>query len=359
LDRRSSRPHAGGARPRARSCVRACELEWSNNPDIAATCSAPDAFETPTLRKTPALGSEHRIPADAQDGSGLFSAQSLSCNLEVDCCTAFDEDVCPAKLVRPTTVERPLGRGEEVLVNVGTVASKVTFITPGASVAMPLVGEAGYSRCRDGGTCPFYVGSLAVSGATPTLVQDTCLDSSPFAATVTDFDLELLQPAFGIADASTHDKAFPAGALHMRGSMVVDGMRYTIRAVNEQPVFVTASGSGFFAADLDIDLSVPCGAGTMPVTLQIDLRHDGTPVGSPPTIGIATPSTVSCPTGITLVSTAADPDSDLAAVRWYVDDVLIAPSVSTIPMTGPHTLRAVAYDARGAATTATQTITCL
>jgi hypothetical protein len=46
-------------------------------------------------------------------------------------------------------------------------------------------------------------------------------------------------------------------------------------------------------------------------------------------------------------------------VRWYVDDVLLAPSVTTIPMTGAHTLRAVARDARGASTTATKSISCL
>lgn len=340
-------------------CIEACELEWSNNPDIAAACSVTNAFTTPTLRQSPALGSEHRIPADARDGSGLFTGQSLGCDLELDCCAEFDEDICPAKPFRPTSVDLPLGRGEEVLVNVGTSASKATFITPAASVSMPLVGEAGYSRCRDGGTCPFYVGSLAVSGGSSVNVVDTCPDSSAFSMTVTDFDLELLQPAFGIADAGSSDKAFPSGALHLQGMITVDGLSFTIRAVNEQPVYLTASGSGFFAADLDIDFDVPCGAGTMPVTLQIDLRHDGTPVGRPPTIGIATPSTFSCPTAMTLTSTAADPDSDLAGVRWYVDDVLLAPSVTTIPMTGPHTLRAVARDARGAATTATQSVACL
>jgi hypothetical protein len=340
-------------------CIEACELEWSNDPDIVATCSATDAFDTPTLRHSPALGSEHRIPDDARDGSGLFTGQSLGCDLHRDCCTEFDEDVCPAKPFRPTAVDLPSGRGEAVLVNVGTSASKATFITPAASVSMPLVGEAGYSRCRDGGTCPFYVGSLAVSGASSVNVVDTCPDSSAFSVTVTDFDLELLQPAFGIADSGSNDKAFPAGALHLQGMITVDGLSFTIRAVNEQPVYLTASGSGFFAADLDIEFDVPCGAGTMPVTLQIDLRHDGTPVGRPPTIGVTTASTFSCPTTMTLTSTAADPDSDLVGVRWYVDDVLLAPSVTTIPMTGPHTLRAVARDARGAATTATQSVACL
>jgi hypothetical protein len=340
-------------------CIEACELEWSNNPDITAACSATDAFETPTLGQSPALGSEHRIPADARDGSNLFTSQSLGCDLHTDCCIEFDEDVCPAKLLRPTSVDLPLGRGEEVLVNVGTSSSKATFITPGGSVSMPLVGEAGYSRCRDGGTCPFYVGSLAVSGTSTVTVFDTCPDSSSFTAPVTDFDLELLQPAFGIADSSSNDKAFPTGALHLQGTITIAGTAYTIRAVNEQPVYLAASGSGFFAADLDIDFDVPCGAGTLPVTLQIDLRHAGTPIGRPPTIGIATPSTFSCPTAMTLTSTASDPDSDLASVRWYVDGVLLAPSVTAIPMTGPHTLRAVARDARGAATTATRPVTCL
>lgn len=340
-------------------CVEACELEWSNNPNIAATCSVTDAFETPTLRQSPALGSEHRIPADARDGSGLFTSQSLGCDLHLDCCSEFDEDLCPAKPFRPTSVGLPIGRGEEVLVNVGTSSSKATFITPGASVSMPLVGEAGYSRCRDGGTCPFYVGSLAVSGTTPVTVADTCPDSSSFSVTVTDFDLELLQPAFGIANSGSNDKAFPVGALHLQGMLTVDGFSFTIRAVNEQPIHLTASGSGFFAADLEIEIDVPCGTGTMPLTLEIDLRHDGTPIGRPPTIGIATPGTFLCPTVMTLTSTAADPDSDLASVRWYVDDVLLAPSMSTMPMTGPHTLRAVARDARGASTTATRSVSCL
>lgn len=324
-----------------------------------ATCSAAGAFETPTLQHSPALGSEHRIPSQDRDGSNLFSGQSLACDLQVDCCTEFDEDVCPAKPFRPTSGALPIGRGEEVLVNVGTSASKATFITPGASISMPLVGDAGYSRCRDGGTCPFYLGSLAVSGTHSTTVADICPDSSSFSMTVTDFDLELLQPAFGIADAGSSDQAFPAGALHLRGTITVDGLTYTIRAVNEQPVYLTAGASGFFAADLDIDLDVPCGAGTMPMTLQVDLRHNGIPTGRPPSLMITTPSTFSCPAILSLSSTAADPDSDLSVVRWYVDDVLLGPSVTAIPITGPHMLRAVARDARGATTTATKLLSCL
>jgi hypothetical protein len=49
---------------------------------------------------------------------------------------------------------------------------------------------------------------------------------------------------------------------------------------------------------------------------------------------------------------------DLVSVRWYVDDVLMSASTTSLAFTAAQELRAVATDARGARTTATKTIAC-
>jgi hypothetical protein len=249
-------------------CQAACALEWSDAPFVSTNCGDPAAWKTPVLRATPSVGPESRIPASVEDGSGLFSGQSLACNLEADCCEAFDEALCAARPRRPTPATVPLARGEEQRLQLGTTASKV------------------------------------------------------------------------------------------EGNVTIDGKAYTIRAVNEQPFTFTLAYFGMFAADLDIDLTVPCGTGTIDVTIRFDLRSaailDEAPIAS-----IDTPGGVSCPTTLALDATVVDPDGDLASVRWFVDDVLVSPSVSSIPMTTAHALRLVARDARGATTTVRKDVHCL
>jgi hypothetical protein len=340
------------------ACISACELEWSDDPSVTAHCSTPGAFSTPILRASPGLASLHRIPSGEQDGSGLFAGDALGCDLEGDCCRAFDEDLCAARPARPTAASQPLGRGEEVRVDLGTAGSHATFITPGSIASLPLTGTAGYSLCTDPakGACPFYLGSLSITATGSVTVTDTCSDHSLFSATVTDLDLELLQPAFGIDVEGV--QAFPRGALHLQGFVTVDGDSHTVRAVNEEPVFLTASRDGFLAAELELDFAAPCGSSALPVTLRIELRSASEPTARPPEVTITTPATFPCPGVLPLTQTSSDPDGDLASVRWTVDGVPIAPGTSTIPFTRAHVLRAVARDSRGATTTATQTVTC-
>lgn len=142
------------------------------------------------------------------------------------------------------------------------------------------------------------------------------------------------------------------------GYISVAGIEYAVRAVNEDPVFLTAGPNGFFAGDLAVMFDAPCGDGTLPVTLLIELRSAGTPMARPPTIEITTPTTVPCPGALALTHATSDPDGDLASVRWYVDDVLLSSATSTLPFTRSHVLRAVARDSRGATTTDTLTVTC-
>lgn len=70
------------------------------------------------------------------------------------------------------------------------------------------------------------------------------------------------------------------------------------------------------------------------------------------------PSTVSCPDTIDLDYTAFDYDDDIESVRWLVDGVLMASSVTTLDFTTGHELTAIVRDERGATHTDTETVTC-
>jgi hypothetical protein len=67
---------------------------------------------------------------------------------------------------------------------------------------------------------------------------------------------------------------------------------------------------------------------------------------------------VTCPSSVDLDAIASDPDDDLDTVRWYIDDVLMSASTTSVTFTQGHTVRAVAYDERSATTTAIETIAC-
>jgi hypothetical protein len=100
-------------------CVRACERQWLDNPDVSANCDASGAFETPVLLATPSLGPMARIPRGLEDGSGIFGNQWLECSLaDTSCCVDFDEHVCVSALRRVTPAGDPLGVGEEWRVGV-------------------------------------------------------------------------------------------------------------------------------------------------------------------------------------------------------------------------------------------------
>jgi hypothetical protein len=149
----------------------------------------------------------------------------------------------------------------------------------------------------------------------------------------------------------------PIGSLLLQGTITIDGATFTIHATNEDPVFLAAAGGWLFAMDMQVEFDLPCGDSTLPLTLEVDLQRGAT-LESPPTVSIGVASNVTCGSTVALSATASDPDSDLASVRWYIDDVLVAPGTSSVRFTQGHTLRAVARDDRGATTTATKVVTC-
>lgn len=345
-------------------CVDACLQQWSAIPEITATCETVGAFAMPTLVESPSLGAVHAIAEDLEDGSGLFTGESLSCDLESDCCEAFDEDLCHAVALRPTVAKLPLGHGQERVVAVDHLQSDVTSESGMTNDSARLSGTVGYSTCRDGNAtaCPFYLGSVELSAASSFDVEIEC-PGGVETVTVDDLEIRLVQPAMGIDQSSTADKAFPIDALVFEGTFDVLGVPHVLRGRNEVPVYLTADALTFEAFDIHLEGYAPCtggGFGTAYGTLDLALNVYGGTVSSPPSVSITVPSAVTCPTSsLQLTANTSDPDADLASVRWYVDDALLGPTVTAIPVTQAHTLRVVARDARGATTTDVKAVSCL
>jgi hypothetical protein len=83
-------------------------------------------------------------------------------------------------------------------------------------------------------------------------------------------------------------------------------------------------------------------------------------VGSPPTgVAITVPSTLTCPQTRALTGTASDADSDLASVRWKVDDVLLSASTTSTTFTQDHERTAMVTDSRGATRTVSKYVDSL
>src|SRR5690606_6324401 len=179
-------------------------------------------------------------------------------------------------------------------------------------------------------------------------------DTSTQHLDLIDLEVRLAQPAFGIDGSGTDAKAFPPGALVFEGEFDLGTTHYTIRGPNTDVVLVDADDDHFWATDVELRGTAPCGQGTTVATgtFQLVTSINTGPSESPPTISIDNTSPISCPTSVPLSATASDPDGDLVGVRWYVDDVLMSSSTTAVGFTTSHELRAVASDARGARTTA-------
>lgn len=91
----------------------------------------------------------------------------------------------------------------------------------------------------------------------------------------------------------------------------------------------------------------------------IELQSAAVPTARPPEVEITTSTAVPCPGVLVLTHVSSDPDDDLASVRGVVDGMLLAPGISTIPLTQSHELVAIARDARGATTTDVRMVTCM
>lgn len=345
------------------ACVQACVLEYANDPHVVAGCSVSGAFITPS----PVAGS-HRaaraaIPMEHQNGAGLSGAEVLACSLHDNCCAAFDEAVCPARADRITTAQSQLGRGEEYVV---TVSGSVTTLSldDQNDESASITGTVGFSQCRDGNAenpCPVYLGSAHLELVQSLALQIDC-DGNPYEVALDDLEIDLLQPAMGIAFEDDVWAAFPPGALFMQTHVELAGGLFaeTHAALNEEPVYLqvesgwlSAQGTGGF----EVHFPVACNGEVEPMKAWLTFSAV-TATAQPPTLALDLPSTVTCGTVVDLEAITADPDGDHEEPRWIVDGVLLAPDVHAIEVNTGHDIVAVVRDGRGAATTDTHSISC-
>lgn len=344
-------------------CVRACEQEYASDPFVAANCDASGAFETPVLARVgePTDRPFLRIPQQNRDGSGLWPATSLSCDLADDCCEAFDESVCPAAPARVTVNETQLERGQEWVVSIEGAMHAASSYAP-AWVAADLEGTIGFSECTAGNgdaPCPFYVGSMDFALVEPLAIELTC-NSVPQEHELTELEIRLVQPAIGMQEEDGPDVGFPPGGLVLEGSGVVDSIPFHVVRAIEQPVYLEVSDSwpriqgvgGFL-----LEFQVPCNGEIADVTVWWGFDGADAPDG-PPTAAPDLPATISCPGTLDLDASCTDPDGDIGSERWVVDGVLIDDGITSIPFTTGHELTLITRDLRGATSTATESVTC-
>ncbi len=353
-------------------CAAACEAEWSD-PSISAACADAGTFLAPSWDTT-AQDEPHvavdLIHKDHQQGAGLFPGPALGCDLGSTCDASFDEELAAAVPRRGTAASAPLERGEEYRLDLLVEKSKVVLRDKtGAQLGtLWLTGETGYSFCSAGNSsapCPFYLGSLSVSksGADPTIALQ-CDDGSTDSRRVEDLSISLVQPAWGIDEQSTQDKAFPPGALLMDISMILDGIPFSQRRANEGVVLLEErwKAPNHFKMTGDIEFeNMSCGNGsTVDFSAELILEEDAGYVEEPPSVAITMPNKVMCNgQHEALLSNVSDPDGDLVESQWIVDGVLLTAGTLTMPFTQAHTLELRATDARGAVTTDSKVVSCL
>jgi hypothetical protein len=210
--------------------------------------------------------------------------------------------------------------------------------------------------------CPFYLGSfeaLAASNITPTV---RCADNTTARPTISNLVVKLSQPAMGIAQSGsgTTSKGFPKGGLIFESAFDVGREHVAARRPSRANAVITASGTVFNASNLTVTMKVPCNNSTGTITARFTARDQGTgsALGKPPVVTNTTSATGTCGAARALTATVSDADGDAGAVRWKVDNVLMAPGTSTMIVSGSHTVSAVVRDGRGATTTAKKVISC-
>ncbi len=211
---------------------------------------------------------------------------------------------------------------------------------------------------------PFYLGSLSLSAqnAVPSILPQqlelACLDGTSDSVSLQDLDISLAQPTFGVQPRGEDSVLFPESSVQVWIQLTIDGEVYRVRRPNPAAVQIDHSNGEFKSAAFRLRSHVSCGDSSVALVDLWIAMDDGATLNSPPTGSVTTPSAVSCSTSVPLTESFTDPDGDLASVRWFVDDVPLSDSTTAISITESHTLRAVAEDARGAATTATKQISC-
>lgn len=147
----------------------------------------------------------------------------------------------------------------------------------------------------------------------------------------------------------------------IEGSGVLNGQPFTAYGPIEQDVSAVA-GDGWLQLQglggSGLSFMAPCGAGVTDIVAWIGFSATGW-LGEPPSVTIDVPSSVACPSTVTLVASKSDSDNDIVSSRWLVDDVLLDETMTSVDFSVPHELTAIVRDSRGATTTKSKSVSCL
>ena len=227
-----------------------------------------------------------------------------------------------------------------------------------------LSGTLGGSLCPDGNDtapCPMYIGSATAELDAPVTLTLAC-NGQNVDYELESLDLSLAQPAFGIM---SHDfdtwSAMPEGGLVFDAHTVVEGLSFdTVLPIEHGVGFMFEAGWATIPAygKFEVTLDVPCNGILAEVSATFDVVASSW-LGSPPEAEITVPSTVACPSTVSLTVDTDDAEADIASVRWRVDGVPLDDALTSIPFTQAHELAAIVRDARGATTTVRKSVACL
>lgn len=342
-------------------CVTACAQHFEAQPGQSANCDAAGAFEEPILDAFPEHVPLDLIHSTRRHGEDLFSGEELTCDLGMDCYTAFDEVLRPVASDRVTPASAPLGIAEDWRVSVSG-AMEALASTGGSSVSSSITGTIGYSLCAGGNAsaaCPFYLGSLEFELDEELVLPMQCGGQTE-THTLSSLSVRLEQPAFGISQEGTAWHAFPPGSIVLDAEGVIDGLPVHVRRPNGEPLYLRAGEGWTLLQGADgawLEFTVPCGEETADVLVWWGYTGVSVP-DRRPSATITTPTSVPCPSTVDLTCSASDDDDDLDSARWFVDGVLLPHGVTSLPFTTGHHLRLVVRDERGATHTAERTVVC-
>jgi hypothetical protein len=342
-------------------CVTACEQHFAGQPGQSANCGEPGAFASIELELTSDHRVQRTIHSTHRHGEGLFGSAALACDLADDCHSSFDEALGPVAYDRVTPASAPLGFGTEWRVSIAGAMSAWAS-TGGNPSTSSLVGSIAYSQCAGGNAsapCAFYLGAMEFSLSEELALPMQC-GSSTATHVLSDLTVRLEQPAFGMAEQGTAWKAFTPGAIVLDAEGEVNGIPFHVRRANQEPLYLRAGMAWTLLEGADgawLEFSVPCDGEMAEVLVWWGYSGVGVE-DAPPQASTNFPTSIACPSTRTLTKSVSDADGDLASVRWFVDDVLMVDGLTSMTFTTGHTLRLVARDERGAATTATKVVSC-
>ncbi|MBV1856919.1 MAG: hypothetical protein KUG77_00810 [Nannocystaceae bacterium] len=225
-------------------------------------------------------------------------------------------------------------------------------------VELSMQGDIAYSFCSDDDAdfCPFYLGALGVETSTPATVELLCEDGSSQSVVLDQFSVSLSQPGFGVSERGG-DVSFGPGAWVAGIELELDGEEIRVRRPNATTARWSVDGGELNRSYLELSARVPCNDSVASLDMALALELDGV-TASPPLAEVTMPTTVTCENVLALSGSFSDPDGDLDEVRWFVDGVRLADSVSSITISEAHEIRAVAVDDRGAATSDSVQVGC-